>query len=253
MSNLKDEIGKRYGRLTVLSRGPNTKSGLAQWNCKCDCGNELLIRGSSLRNGHTQSCGCLQKEKVGEIGRKILTGNKPHNFVDLTSKKFGKLTVLGLYEIINGKTHWKCLCECGKITYPSTYDLKNKTLSCGCVKSYKELEILNILNKNNIKYKYQHHFQNLVNPKTKYYLYYDFAIFEKDKLIGLIEYNGEQHYLTKERGMYTAEKIKGIKERDKIKVEYCENNNIPLLILNKTNIKLEEDILLWINNLQKSN
>ena len=59
-----DLIGLKFGRLTVMARGPNNKSGNAQWWCKCDCGNlELkLINGSRLRNGETKSCGCLQKE-----------------------------------------------------------------------------------------------------------------------------------------------------------------------------------------------
>lgn len=32
------------------------------WQCRCDCGVEKVIRGYHLRNGHSRSCGCLQKE-----------------------------------------------------------------------------------------------------------------------------------------------------------------------------------------------
>lgn len=32
------------------------------WLCKCDCGREATIAGKYLRNGRTQSCGCLRKE-----------------------------------------------------------------------------------------------------------------------------------------------------------------------------------------------
>lgn len=54
-------IGKRFGRLTVISfagiDGRNSK-----WLCKCDCGNEIVLKDHKLITGHTRSCGCLQKE-----------------------------------------------------------------------------------------------------------------------------------------------------------------------------------------------
>lgn len=55
-----DEAGNRYNRLTVLSYEPGTK----KWLCQCECGNETLVHGTKLRNGWTQSCGCLGKEKL---------------------------------------------------------------------------------------------------------------------------------------------------------------------------------------------
>ena len=62
---IKDELGNKYGKLLVLSRGFNTKSGTATWNCICDCGNLCNnVVGSHLRNDITKSCGCLQKEKM---------------------------------------------------------------------------------------------------------------------------------------------------------------------------------------------
>lgn len=66
-----DLTNKKFGRLTVVKRGenyisPNKKSQESQWWCKCDCGNEnlVLVRGNFLRNGHTQSCGCLIIERL---------------------------------------------------------------------------------------------------------------------------------------------------------------------------------------------
>lgn len=41
-----------------------------KWLCKCVCGNETVVRVYDLMSGHTQSCGCLQKEKVGERSKK---------------------------------------------------------------------------------------------------------------------------------------------------------------------------------------
>jgi hypothetical protein len=34
------------------------------WSCVCECGNSKIIRGGVLKNGHTRSCGCLQKESI---------------------------------------------------------------------------------------------------------------------------------------------------------------------------------------------
>ncbi|MBQ7705878.1 MAG: hypothetical protein IJT73_10740, partial [Selenomonadaceae bacterium] len=62
----KDLTGQTFGRLTVIAYA-YTKSRAAYWMCSCICGNECVVRGSSLINGDTQSCGCLQKENVSQI------------------------------------------------------------------------------------------------------------------------------------------------------------------------------------------
>jgi len=55
--------------------------------------------------------------------------------VDLTNKKFGRLTVLGYWGIRKERTCWNCLCECGNGTIVSGHDLKRgHTLSCGCLR-----------------------------------------------------------------------------------------------------------------------
>ncbi len=55
-------VGRRYGRLFVISRHGVNKSSQATWNCVCDCGSELVVGGSELRRGNTRSCGCLHRE-----------------------------------------------------------------------------------------------------------------------------------------------------------------------------------------------
>lgn len=59
-----DITGQRFGRLTVLRKGPirPSKQGGSNWICQCDCGNETIAVGSALRSGNTQSCGCLSAE-----------------------------------------------------------------------------------------------------------------------------------------------------------------------------------------------
>ena len=74
-----DLVGQRYGKLTVLSfagRRPSGKQKKTVWLCRCDCGNEKIIVGAEMKNGHTTSCGCVHKKMVGDINRKHNLANK---------------------------------------------------------------------------------------------------------------------------------------------------------------------------------
>ena len=53
-------------------------------------------------------------------------------FIDLTGKKFGRMTVISLNS--KGKrTKWNCICDCGKKKIVDSYHLrKGKIVSCGC-------------------------------------------------------------------------------------------------------------------------
>lgn len=64
-----DLTGRKFGRLTVLSRAGDTKHKHPQWNCQCDCGAMSVVRGQSLRAGTTVSCGCFGRDQKGEICR----------------------------------------------------------------------------------------------------------------------------------------------------------------------------------------
>lgn len=67
MGKIINLYGRRYGRLTVVGLNPvRTKHRLSRWDCVCDCGESLTIIGSSLTNGLTKSCGCLQRELLSE-------------------------------------------------------------------------------------------------------------------------------------------------------------------------------------------
>lgn len=63
-----DIAGKRFGRLVALrlaDRLPGSETH-REWICVCDCGNGTIIRGDSLRSGHTESCGCLAADMRAE-------------------------------------------------------------------------------------------------------------------------------------------------------------------------------------------
>ncbi len=55
---------KKFSRLTVLHEAYRTSRDCVRWKCLCDCGNEIIALGTSLKSGHTRSCGCLTREKA---------------------------------------------------------------------------------------------------------------------------------------------------------------------------------------------
>lgn len=131
MGKLIDLAGNRFGHLTVVKREKNHisdsgKTVSAMWLCKCDCGNEIVVQGLNLKNGHIKSCGCYRKEFSSK------------KIDDLTGKRFGKLVVLERADNTispcgQPQTQWKCRCDCGNVIAVRAQLLKSgKTKSCGC-------------------------------------------------------------------------------------------------------------------------
>lgn len=71
---IEDLSGKRYGRLTVMHQNGFKYNPSGQrtvlWHCKCDCGKEKDIPASTLKNGRSKSCGCLNRELSSERATK---------------------------------------------------------------------------------------------------------------------------------------------------------------------------------------
>lgn len=59
--DVNEYIGNKYGRLTVVEY-LGVINGNSKVLCRCECGNERSVRVAELKNGHTKSCGCFQKE-----------------------------------------------------------------------------------------------------------------------------------------------------------------------------------------------
>ena len=66
MARVKDMTGMKFGRLTIVKESGRDKHRNTLWLCKCECGNETIVRGINLKNGRTTSCGCLRNEKTKE-------------------------------------------------------------------------------------------------------------------------------------------------------------------------------------------
>jgi hypothetical protein len=63
------KLGQRYGKLVVLGIfAGKGKSSLV--NCQCDCGRLTIKRSSNLAAGHTQSCGCLRRQRMADMNYK---------------------------------------------------------------------------------------------------------------------------------------------------------------------------------------
>lgn len=120
----KDITGWRYGKLVCIEPFGKNKFGRMVWRCLCDCGKYKNINGGDLGSGKVNSCGCLYGE----------------NYRNLVGEKFNRLFVLKLHKKIkypNGGTDiiWRCLCDCGNITYKASAHLVAGTIkSCGCLR-----------------------------------------------------------------------------------------------------------------------
>lgn len=88
-------IGNKFGKLTVLSRVEDYISPQGQkqpkYHCVCDCGNTINVVAQSLKNGATQSCGCITAS-IGENNiQQILLEN---NIEFIREYKFSDLGLL---------------------------------------------------------------------------------------------------------------------------------------------------------------
>jgi hypothetical protein len=57
--------GRRFSKLVVQSyAGMRNKE--AAWNCTCECGKTIVVRGGALRRANNKSCGCLRGTQKGQ-------------------------------------------------------------------------------------------------------------------------------------------------------------------------------------------
>lgn len=68
-SRVRNLTGQRFGRLVAVEPTDERRHGSVMWVCKCDCGNLCKIRASHLTYYGTKSCGCIQKEMLGNMTR----------------------------------------------------------------------------------------------------------------------------------------------------------------------------------------
>lgn len=117
-SNCELKVGSCYGYLTVMSRRGVNLAGSRTWNCRCICGGNSIVTTTSLRNGHTKSCGC----------KKLKTRNP----IPIRSS-INWLTVIENIKNTGGDLHVLCQCLCGALTKVKVNEVRSAAIrSCGC-------------------------------------------------------------------------------------------------------------------------
>lgn len=210
-----DLTNQTFTYLTALYYAGNGK-----WHCKCKCGREIDVRTNRLRTLHTQSCGCLQKEKAS-LNKVNMLGFENDGIVVIAEAPSDN----------KGFAQWKCKCKkCGREFISRGKSIReNRVNSCGCTQSYNENIIAKLLSDNKINFIQQYSFSDLVGLGGRP-LRFDFAIFDdNNQLSHLIEYNGQQHYIQSEGSWSSSFEI--TQTHDKLKQMYCKNHNIPLRII----------------------
>lgn len=211
-----NEIGNKYGRLTVIEKGQG-KGKRITWKCQCECGNIVDVDGTSLRKGLTTSCGCYRKEQVSNRVVDKYAGQTFH-YITVLEKTSIKLQN-------NLESVWKCRCNlCGREFLVPTGRLKTQ-ISCGCVKdSYGVAVIKSLLTINNIRFETEKIFEDCIFNDTKKKGRFDFYVNNQY----LIEFDGQQHF-SFSGGWNTEEQMLKTQKHDRIKDRWCQEHNIPII------------------------
>lgn len=118
--------GQQYGYWTVLEDAGKVGSNHC-YLCRCVCGKEKLVAGSSLRSGGSTNCGCKRD-------------NHRSNGINLTGQTIGLWQVLAPAERnAHGRKQYLCRCACGNecLVLESAL-LRGTSKSCGCWRKKEE-------------------------------------------------------------------------------------------------------------------
>lgn len=61
---IKDKVGQKFGKLTVVRLSHTGAKGVAFWECRCECGGLKVVRSGALGRD-VSSCGCIRKSMNG--------------------------------------------------------------------------------------------------------------------------------------------------------------------------------------------
>lgn len=153
-------IGDVFSRLKVIEKSNRTDKYYGKyWLCQCECGNIVEVKDIRLKEGHTKSCGCLQKETM----LKNISNNKKYNTYDLSGDYGIGYTTKGeeFYFDIEDYNLIKNICwNIGKQGYVCHIDNQNnKTI-------FMHRIIMNITN-NNYKLEQIDHINHIKNDNRK--------------------------------------------------------------------------------------
>ena len=203
---------------TIIGNYVNNKTKIEILHSKCN--NIYLQRPDDHLKGH--GCSFCYENKM----------RTTDEFISETTKKFNnEFEILSEYNGANKKIKIKHKI-CGN-TYMQVANSHIIGIGCPvCKESHNERVIRNFLSENNINFESQFKFKDC---KSINLLPFDFYLPE---IKTCIEYDGRQHYEIVEwfGGKETFDKLK---IRDKIKDDYCVNNNIRLIRISYLDDTLE--------------
>lgn len=111
--NTPDISKQKFGKWTVIEYYGTDNHRLASWICRCECGEEAILRSRCLRHKKTTQC----RKCSGKELRSQYEGKQVRNW-----------KVLELFEIsTKGHCIWKCQCKCGNISIISSSILNSST------------------------------------------------------------------------------------------------------------------------------
>lgn len=196
-------------------------------------------RTDNIGGKHSQSCrkchslGIEREKEQWQLLRQERIDPTCLKYHSLEGKIFGYLSVLEYVKHTKyNQVVYKCYCNlCGsteelighRITSGQMWDRCSK---CRASNSIGERFVYDFLTSKKIKFTEQQTFSGLTGQHAA--LRFDFAIWDNDKIIGLIEVQGAQHYKPIEF-FGGEERFKIQSDYDNRKREYCLSNNIPLL------------------------
>lgn len=151
-----DLTGQKFGKLLVISKSNNNKSGRTMWLCNCDCGKEKIVSTKLLKNGESNSCGCnwrVQNKKHAswkgyeEIPKDFFSNIR--RGANLRGIEFN-IQIEDLWELLL-KQNRKCALSGLEIKFSKIRkDRKNKTISLDRIDNSKGYV------KNNIQFVHKH-------------------------------------------------------------------------------------------------
>jgi hypothetical protein len=169
-----------------------------------------------------QGCPYCSGHKVTDRNRLCLIFPEIYSEID-----FEKNKDIDCYELgygANKKIWWKCN-NCNESYFSSISNRTGLNRGCpNCDMSQGEMRVKKFLSSKNINYIPEFTFDNC---KYKRILPFDFYLVDYNFCI---EYQGEQHFHPLE--FFGGEKVFNLQQiKDKIKLDYCKSNNIPIIII----------------------
>lgn len=247
-----DWIGKRFANgweiIRKISRQEEIELGMGTHNAHFECYNHncgvtTCIEKTTLNTYLTsprdvlyncRNCNpeaCKYKDKVRkQVGRDAVVAKRnPKVSVGDVFGNFEVVKIKNSTEFGEHQSRAVVRCQhCGAERECLFHHLFDNNVACECFKTHSIGEglIKNYLDERNIEYQTEYTFDELRGLKGGM-LRYDVAIFKNNILVGLIEFDGEQHYF--DCSEFFGHSLKENQEHDSRKTQWAEEHNIPLL------------------------